>query len=213
SKRLPQGDVELGSFHTRYRVQVAPDIEANGPYWRVVPQADTHRIRVIPNEVTDTNGTVDIPAVVENRCSQSLFDSQRKTEFRIEHEQLIAAPGDLPVHARRGDRGIGAGGRRALGTRSIDREATKRGFTAGEEALTRRNVSACKRMSEPQCDPVCPDRLPKWFVIGALAEEASEVGVGAQSLRCNAQVQRLIKTSAGIQRLVARIANPGGRQG
>src|SRR5438477_4012062 len=145
SKSLSQRDVELGSFDSRNRVQVAPNIEANRPNRSVVSQAHADRICVIPNKMANPNRTVNVAPIVENGRPQPLFDdSQRETKFRIEYEELIAAHGDLQVHTGRGNGRIGAGGHSPLRACSIDGETAKRGLTAGEKALAGRDITAGK---------------------------------------------------------------------
>src|SRR3984893_637395 len=209
SKSLPQSDVELSSPHSRYRVQVSPDIKANWPHRGRIPYPHPHRIRVVLDKMANTNWAVDVAPVVENGCAKSLFDSQGKTEFGIKHEQLIASDGYPQVHARRGNAGIAASGHRALRASSVDREAAERGLASGKETLARRHVTARERFCQPQSNPVRPYSLAERLVVGTLAQEAREVGVGAQSLLGDSQVHRLIETAAGIEGLVTGVANPG----
>src|ERR1700756_5412667 len=71
SKCLSQGDVELSSFHSRDRVQISSDIEANRADWRLVPQADADRICIVSNKVVNANRAVDVTTVVENGCAET----------------------------------------------------------------------------------------------------------------------------------------------
>src|SRR5215469_4336569 len=73
SKCLSQGDVELSSFHSRDRVQISSNIEANRADWRLVPQADADRICVVSNKVVNANRAVDIATIVENGGAETLF--------------------------------------------------------------------------------------------------------------------------------------------
>src|SRR5262249_27817493 len=205
-------DVKLCGLHSCYRVQISSDVQANRTHRRRVPQSNAHGVCVIANKVAKPDGAVYVAAVVENSCAEPLFDSQRKAQFRIENEQLIASNGDLQVYASCGITGIAARRNGALRTRSVDRKSTKSGLTAREESFTGRNVTAAKRLGQSQSDPICPHRFAERLVVGSLSQKACKISVRSQKFWGDSQVQGLVKAAARIQRFVARVANPRRRQ-
>ena len=86
SKSLPQSDVELGSVHSRNRVQISSDVKPDRTHRSLIPEPHAYRVRVVLNEMANVDCAVDVATVVENRSAQSLFNAQRKTQFRIEDE-------------------------------------------------------------------------------------------------------------------------------
>src|SRR6267378_5238533 len=210
SESLPQSDIELGSFHSRNRVQVASDVKPNRTHRSLVPQPHAYRVCVVLNEMANVDCAVDVATVVENRSAQPLFDAERKTQFRIEDEQLAASNRHLEIYARGWVSGVAACGYRALRPGAVDRKTAKSGFTSGKEAFTGGHVAVAESFGQPQRNSVCPDCRAERLVVGTLPQETCEVGAGAQSLGGDSQVQRLIETAASIQGFVTGIANPGG---
>src|SRR5258708_24432385 len=153
---------------------------------------------------------VDVATVVENRGAQPLFDAERKTQFRIEDEQLTASNRHLEIYTRGRVSGVAARGYRALRPGAVDRKTAKRGFTSGKEAFTGRHVAVAESFGQTQRNSVRPDRRAKRLVVGTLPQETCEVHAGAQRLGGDSQVQRLIETAASVQGFVTGIANPGG---
>src|SRR6266446_8829285 len=210
SESLPQSDIELGSFHSRDRVQVSSDVKPNGAHWSLVPESHAYRVGVVLNEMANVNCAVDIPTVVENRSAQTLFDAQWKTQFRIEDEQLTASNGYLEIYARGRVSGVAACGYRALRPGAVDRKTAKSGFTSGKEAFTGRHEAVAESFGQPQRNSVCPDCRAERLIVGTLPQEAYEVGARAQGVWGDSQVQSLVETAASVQRFVASVANPGG---
>ncbi len=210
SESLPQSDIELGSLHSRNRVQVSSDVKPNGAHWSLVPESHAYRVGVVLNEMANVNCAVDIPTVVKNPSAQPLFDAQGKAQFRIEDEKLTASDGYLEVYTRGRVSGVAARRHRSLRPCPVDRKTAKSGFTSGEEAFTGRHVAVAKGLGQPQRNSVCPDCRAERFVIGTLPQQTCEVGAGAQSFWGDSQIQSLVETAASIQRFVTGIANPGG---
>ena len=125
---------------------------------------------------------VDVATVVENRSAQPLFDAQRKTQFRIEDEQLTASSRYQEVYASGRVSGVAARGYRALRPGAVDRKTAKSGFTSGEEAFTGRHEAVAEGFGQPQRNSVCPDCRAELLIVGTLTPEAYDVGARALGL-------------------------------
>src|SRR6266436_5858927 len=172
SESLPQSDIELGSLHSRNRVQVSSDVKPNGAHWSLVPESHAYRVGVVLNEMANVNCAVDIPTVVKNRSAQPLFDAQGKAQFRIEDEKLTASDGYLEVYTRGRVSGVAARGYGALRPGAVDRKTEKRGFTSGKEAFTGRHEAVAESFGQPQRNSVCPDSRAERPIVGTLTQEA-----------------------------------------
>src|SRR5258708_1280997 len=202
--------MELGGFHSRNRIQVAADVKPNRTHRSLVPEPHAFRVLVVLNEMANVDCAVDVATVVENRSAQPLFDAERKTQFRIENEQLTASNRHLEIYARGWVSGVAACGYRALRPGAVDRKTAKSGFTSGKEAFTGGHVAVAESFGQTQRNSVCPDRRAERLVVGTLPHETGEVGAGLQRFGGDSQGQSLVETAASVQRFVGSVANPGG---
>src|SRR4030095_7285351 len=105
---------EHGSFQSCNRVQVASDVKPNRAHGGLIPEPHAYRVCVVLKEMANVDCAVDVATIIETRSAQPLFDAQRKTQFRIEDEQLTASSRYQEVYASGRVSGVAAGGRRAL---------------------------------------------------------------------------------------------------
>src|SRR5690349_7090592 len=75
-KRLPDCDVVLIRINPRYRIQVPPEINAHWPDRRCIAQAESHRVRIVVDEIVKVNSAVNVSPVVQRHSSKSLHDAQ-----------------------------------------------------------------------------------------------------------------------------------------
>src|SRR5215469_6956277 len=81
SKCLSESDIELCRLHSSYRIQISSDVETNGTDRSGISESNADRVCVISDEMTNADRAVNIPAVIENCCTQSVFDAEGETEF------------------------------------------------------------------------------------------------------------------------------------
>ena len=69
SKRLSHGDEILRSFESRNRIQIPPDVKANGSDRGVEADTNPDRVGIIVFELAERDVAVNIPAIVKNHPS------------------------------------------------------------------------------------------------------------------------------------------------
>src|SRR5581483_8027193 len=138
-KSLPDRDVVLQRMNAGNRIQIASDIEADGPNRSGVAQANSYRVGVIVDEAAEVDRAIDVSPVVEDDPAQRLVDVQRETEFRVQDQELPPAHRHGHIHASRLSLQYIAEGHQALRTTFIDRKTAQRCPSPREEQLAGRN--------------------------------------------------------------------------
>src|ERR1700761_8974525 len=91
SKGLANADKVLGRLHTRYRVKVVPQIDADRPHWCCVAQPEAHIVRIERGEIVKADSGKYVATIVENDHSQTLLDRHRDPRFRVDNQLFVSA--------------------------------------------------------------------------------------------------------------------------
>src|SRR5262249_11537 len=134
---------KLRRAYTRNRIQVPPNIKAHRPNGSAVPQAHSHSVGVVINELTKTDIAIHISAVVERYKSQTFFNGKRNAQLGVQNKKLVASDRHSNVlDACAGVVRIRANRYRALRPRSVDGKSSQGSSTARKKSFAGRNEAA-----------------------------------------------------------------------
>src|SRR6202044_1025536 len=109
---------------------------------RLIPDANSHRMREVVGELAKINVAVNIAAVIKENGSQAGINWQRKTGLGINDEKHVAAHRHADQRASRLVRGIRTHRHGALRAGAIDRKTAERIRAAGKKGLADRNETS-----------------------------------------------------------------------
>src|ERR1700741_843193 len=172
---LPDCDEVLPGVKPRYLIQIAANIKTYRANRRRISQAESHRVRIVIDEVMQIDRAVHVAAIVENDSAEGLHDPQRKPHFGIQNKQLLPAHRDRDVYASRLSLQNIAEGDKPLRASCVDRKATQRSAAAGKEKLAGRHKATRKLRRQAHADAVGENDRVKRLILRDLAKQFCEI--------------------------------------
>lgn len=86
SECLSDANEILGRGDSWNWIEIAPQVEANGPYRRAIPQSEADVVAVEGSKVVKSDAWKHIAAIIKQNDTQSLLDGQRDTGFGIDQQ-------------------------------------------------------------------------------------------------------------------------------
>src|SRR2546423_162281 len=91
SKRLPQGNKDLGRLDSCNRIKVATDIESNRAHRCGISGADADGVCIVLAKLMEADRTEHISTIIKCRETQALLERYGNSDFRVENQQLSPA--------------------------------------------------------------------------------------------------------------------------